>query len=216
MDFSHIGVYRNDPSGLGIFALDVNGNYAYDGGDKFRFFGLAGDQPVAGDWDGTGVVRLGTFRCPAVGQPGTCTWSFDMNNSGTFDAGDVQFQFGLPGDIPVVGDWTGNGVTKIGVFRCPAAGTCTFILDQQNHRAADSTNVFLSFGLAGDLPVVNNWSNSSKVDQVGIFRCAASATASTGIPGVPAGQCGWVVDSFGLGSFSWIRQDVAVCFWAAR
>jgi hypothetical protein len=202
VDFSNIGVYRNDPSGLGIFALDINGNYTYDGGDKFRQFGLAGDQPVAGDWDGTGVVRLGTFRCPAIAQPGTCTWSLDMNNSGTFDAGDLQFQFGLPGDIPVVGDWTGSGVTKIGVFRCSAVGTCTFILDQQNHRSADSTNVFLSFGLPGDLPVVNNWSNSSNVDQIGIFRCPASTTASTGIPGVPAGQCGWIVDSFGLGSFS--------------
>ena len=34
-----------------------------------------------------------------------------------------KFQFGTRGDIPVTGDWNGDGNTDIGVFRLPETGS---------------------------------------------------------------------------------------------
>jgi hypothetical protein len=182
--FPQIGTFRPPtPVGaaLGFFTLNKAGNYVFTGppNDKTTQFGLAGDSPVAGDWDGTGVVRIGVFRCPAPGA-GVCTWYLDQNNNGVWDGiagGDIAFNFGLPGDIPVVGDWTGTGVSKVGVMRCPAVGqpgVCAWILDAQNTRSANSsTFVVGSYGLPGDLPAVGNWAaggSSHPVDQIGVFR----------------------------------------------
>lgn len=187
--FSQIGIFRPPtPVGgaLGFFTLDSNGNYVFDPGgspgspvnDKVRQFGLAGDYPVAGDWDGTGVIRVGVFRCPAPGA-GVCTWYLDQNNNGIWDGtfgGDIAFQFGLPGDIPVVGDWNGTGVSKVGVMRCPAVGSpgvCTWILDINNLRAPNGSFLVSSYGLAGDQPAVGNWAGaggSKPIDNIGVFR----------------------------------------------
>ena len=41
-------------------------------------------------------------------------WSLDYNNTGTTD---TTFHFGKTGDIPVVGDWDGEGTMDTGVFR---------------------------------------------------------------------------------------------------
>jgi hypothetical protein len=188
--------------GLAYFALDVNGNFQYDNGvDKFRSFGLDGDIPVAGDWDGTGVIRIGVFRCPAAGQPGVCGWFLDLNDNGVWDGvgsgKDGINQFGLPGDIPVVGDWNGDGRAKMGVVRCPAAGqagVCMWIVDFAGKGTYDPTTaVTYSYGLRGDIPVVGRWNPSSQVDQIGAFRCPAS-----GQPGV----CTWFVNSTGTGTYS--------------
>ena len=203
-NFSQIGVFRPPtPVGaaLGVFALDSNGNNAFDATDKFRFFGLAGDTPVAGDWDGTGIVRLAVFRCPAVG---VCSWYIDLNNNGQWDGtfgGDAIYSFGLPGDKPVVGDWTGDGKSKIGVMRCPAAGVCTWYLDLGNKHTYDPATVGIySYGLAGDQPAVGNWAGivsggGSPVDQIGIVRCGA-------------GPCFWSVDLNGDGVFQVNEQNV--------
>jgi hypothetical protein len=185
-NLQQIGVFRGQASGLGVFALDVSGTYNYAASTtKFRFFGLNGDQPVAGDWFGTGVVSLGVFR---AGQ-----WYIDANNNGVWDGvagGDVIWSFGLPGDMAIVGDWTGDGKSKIGVMRCPAVGQCTWYLDAGNKHGYDpATVVTAQYGLPGDKPVANNWSGTGMADQIGVFRCPA------------AGVCTWIVDSFGAGAY---------------
>lgn len=90
----------------GRWYLDLNGNGSWDGcrsTDKcLGPFGAAGDLPVAGDWDGTGSVRIGVFR------PSTAQWFFDLNGNGTFDQCTVDGcvgPFGEAGDLPVVGKW---------------------------------------------------------------------------------------------------------------
>ncbi len=196
-----IGVFRPPvPVGgaLGFFTLNESGSYVFTGppSDLTTQFGLAGDYPVAGDWDGTGIIRIGVFRCPAPGT-GVCSWYLDQNNNGVWDGtfGDITFQFGLPGDIPVVGDWDGTGVSKVGVMRCPAVGQpglCTWILDVQNVRSPNSSTFLVdSYGLAGDQPAVGNWAGlggSHPVDQIGVFRSGL-----------------WILNSSGSGS--WIPSD---------
>lgn len=65
-------------------------------------FGAKGDLPVAGDWDGTGRVRIGVFR------PRTGEWLLDMNGNGKFDgcgADKCLGPFGHPDDLPATGKW---------------------------------------------------------------------------------------------------------------
>jgi hypothetical protein len=180
--FTKLGVFRSPP-GLGFWTFDNNGNNAFDAGDKVTFFGLPGDQPVAGDWDGTGIVRIGVFR--------KGLWYLDLNNNGQWDGaagGDGLFAFGLTDDIAVAGDWNGDGRTKLGVFRCPQSGICTWVLDYAGKFAYDAATVrAVSYGLPGDIPVVNNWNASSNTDQVGVYRA------------LPNGLGVWIVDSNGSG-----------------
>ncbi|MDO9485242.1 MAG: hypothetical protein Q7K25_04180 [Actinomycetota bacterium] len=89
-------------------------------------FGQAGDLPVVGDWNGDGVddlgvVRSGTWilRVPGVSKkkdlkldPGA---TLELQPEGTL--GIVSFPFGLPTDVPVVGDWNADGKDTPGVVR---------------------------------------------------------------------------------------------------
>ena len=193
-----IAVFRAS-GGQGIWVLD-NGNNVYDAADKFRYFGLAGDQAVAGDWTGNGQTRLGVFR--------NGLWYLDLNNNGQWDGvagGDGIFAFGLPGDVAVVGDWNGDGRTKLGVFRCPqsGAGACTWVLDMAGKFAYDpATAKALSYGLPGDTPVVNNWNGTSNVDQIGVYRPMANGLGL------------WIVDSNGSGG--WDASDAMYWYGLAQ
>ncbi|MGO9270704.1 MAG: hypothetical protein ACLQOO_10710 [Terriglobia bacterium] len=69
-----------------------------------------------------------------------CVSNTACNFEGTQNVDWYQFQFGLNGDIPVVGDWDNTGVLRIGVFR-PGSGwivnmitpsTCQYNNPQQN------------------------------------------------------------------------------------
>ncbi len=89
----------------GKWYLNSNGNGKWDGclvDTCLRRFGAPGDIPVAGDWDGSGRVRIGVFR------PSTAMWYLDLNGNGKLDACGVDLclgPYGQPGDLPVVGKW---------------------------------------------------------------------------------------------------------------
>ena len=89
----------------GQWRLDGNGDGTLNRcrlDDCLGKFGAKGDLPVAGDWDGTGRVRIGVFR------PRTGEWFLDMNGNGRFDgcgADKCLAPFGHPDDLPVTGRW---------------------------------------------------------------------------------------------------------------
>ena len=153
------GVFAN-----GAWYIDRNRNGGFDGtaaGDQIFTFGQQGDTPVAGDWTGSGTVRIGVFR---NGQ-----WLLDCNGNGVWDGtagGDCLYTFGQAGDIPVVGDWNGSGKSKIGVFR---AGY--WMLDVNGNGVWDGTTAGDSgfwFGNASYKPVVGDWSGSG-TSKAGLF-----------------------------------------------
>ena len=66
------------------------------------YFGLPGDLPVMGDWNGDGRLKIGIYRNGA--------WYVDWNGNyqwDSVDAAHVSF-FGLPGDRPVIGQWNAS------------------------------------------------------------------------------------------------------------
>src|SRR6202040_3307202 len=72
-------------------------------------WGLPGDVPVPGDYDGDGHTALAVFR-PARGM-----WYIRQSSTGYTTS--VAYQWGLPGDIPVTGDSDGDGKTDLAVYR---------------------------------------------------------------------------------------------------
>ncbi|MGO9526797.1 MAG: hypothetical protein ACLP0A_04415 [Verrucomicrobiia bacterium] len=76
-----------------------------------------------------------------------------------------KIQFGQDGDLPIVGDWTGDGFTQIGVFR---PSDLTWRLNFDMNGKADT--VFRFEGMkAGDIPVVGDWDGNGTVTP-GYFR----------------------------------------------
>ncbi len=78
----------------------------------------------------------------------------------------VEVAFGQPGDIPIVGDWDGDGDDTVGVYR-----NGTWILARRN-RAPKGEPIpvrTLQFGEPGDVPVVGDWDGDGD-DTVGVYR----------------------------------------------
>jgi hypothetical protein len=154
-DFDQIGVFR--PT-TGYWYLDGDGSGKFDNCRIDQCARLAvynsGDLPVAGDWSGSGITRLGLFR------PSTGEWFLDQNENNTWDGCFTDrcvASFGTPEDLPVVGDWDGSGTSKIGIFR-PATGE--WFLDRNGNGTWDGCGIDLcapSFGGDGDIPVVGRW-----------------------------------------------------------
>jgi hypothetical protein len=98
----------------------------------------------------------------------------DTNGNGAYDAGADRWIANftgpggyLAGDVPVAGDWTGDGHAKVGIYR---ASTGQWFLDANNNGIYDAGDFTYGFGgIAGDLPVVGDWNGLHK-DCVGIFR----------------------------------------------
>ena len=65
-------------------------------------------------------------------------------------------------DIPITGDWNGDGKTDVGVFR---PSTRQFIFNT-------SPVTRTEFGLKSDIPITGDWNGDGKMD-VGVFRPSA-------------------------------------------
>jgi hypothetical protein len=134
-----------------------------------------------------GIFRTGTMTIAGqtytVTQPGSIgagvfaggMWAIDGNKNGVPEDCSVEhcIGFGMPGDIPVYGDWNGDGKTKAGVFR-----NGVFLLDYNGNGVFDwcTTDRCIPWGEPGDIPVVGNWNGLNEVSQgrlytkVGIYR----------------------------------------------
>jgi hypothetical protein len=124
--------------------------------------------PLVGDWTGSGVMTIGLYN------PATST--FYLKNSNTSGFADTVFTFDPAGTtaswIPLVGDWTGSGVTTVGLYN-PA--TSTFYLKDSNSGGnADTVFTFDPAGAnASWVPLAGDWTGSG-VTTIGLYDPAAS------------------------------------------
>jgi serine-aspartate repeat-containing protein C/D/E len=80
------------------------------------------------------------------------------------DVIDHVFQYGDKGDIAVTGDWNGDGIFNIGIFR-----NGTWFLDMDGDGRWSDADLVVEFGQAGDLPVVGDWTGDG-ISKLGVYR----------------------------------------------
>jgi hypothetical protein len=104
-------------------------------------------------------------RADTIGVYTNGTWY--LRNSNSTGAPDITASFGGdPNDLPVVGDWNGDGMDTIGVYR---NSTGFFILSNSNTTPAVNYEVLL--GNPGDTPFAGRWRPDLMVgDGVAVFR----------------------------------------------
>lgn len=148
-----VGVYRPSNGTFYLRRVNVTGI-----GDIWFVYGIAGDVPIVGDWDGDGDDTAGVWR------PSNQT--FYLRNSNDTGIHDLLVTFGAAGDLPVVGDWDDDGIDEIGVFR-PA--TSSFLLRYTN--TPGDPDLVVAFGKTGDVPVAGDWDGDGR-DTIGVYRPA--------------------------------------------
>ena len=77
---------------------------------------------------------------------------------------DHVFRFGNAGDKPVAGDFNGDGVATIGIFR-----DGTWFLDMDGDGRWSAADVTAEFGAAGDVPVVGDFNGDGR-DEIGVYH----------------------------------------------
>jgi hypothetical protein len=114
--------------------------------------GVAGAIPVTGDWDGSGITKIGVY------DPASAVWYLDINGNGVWDGTptDRTNWHGFSGAVPVTGDWNGDGITKIGVYD-PASAL--WYIDMNGNGLWDGVPTDSQYwnGFAGVTPVTGKW-----------------------------------------------------------
>jgi uncharacterized delta-60 repeat protein len=96
-------------------------------------WGMAGDIPVAEDYDGDRQTDYAVFR------PSTGVWWVLLSSGGYW-----AVQFGMNGDIPVPADYDGDGKADIAVYRDGV---------WWQYLSATGTVAAPNWGVAGDVPI---------------------------------------------------------------
>ncbi|MEP7053864.1 MAG: hypothetical protein ABI912_01280, partial [Actinomycetota bacterium] len=139
--------------------------------------GAAGDIPLPGDYDGLGHADVMVYR------PSNGVWYRTVPPRGSSTDHGVQGgvssprRYGTRGDIPVPGDWNGDGVVEIGVFR-PSTGTWYGPRHAPVH-----------LGRKGDVPLADDF-NVDGVEDIGVFRPSNATWYLSGIGAVAFGKTG--------------------------
>jgi uncharacterized membrane protein len=105
------------------------------------------------------TVDVGLFR--------RGTWYLHRNSDSIdFNGGsDEVLRFGGADDVPVVGDWTGDGHQKIGVY---SQGRWELDLDGDGRFTANDLTIYFG-GRPSDIPVVGDWTGDGRT-KIGIYR----------------------------------------------
>jgi hypothetical protein len=80
------------------------------------------------------------------------------------DAVDHVFKYGEQVDTPIVGDWNGDGIDQIAVYR---GGK--WMLDTDGDGRWTNRDKKVDYGQPGDLPVVGDF-NGDEIDEIGVVR----------------------------------------------
>jgi len=129
--------------------------------DREFFFGNPGDVPLVGDFDGDGqdsvsIWRPSEARIYVINELGA--------DGGGLGAADFSFLFGNPSDTPFVGDFDGDGIDTVGLYR-QSTGFVYF----RDSLTTGTADLSFYFGNPGDQILVGDWDGDGD-DTVGVYR----------------------------------------------
>lgn len=160
-----------------------------DGRPDWTFwFGVPGDTPLLGDWDGDGVATPGMFR-PSNGYA-YLTNVLPADGSVAFADPGLSFFYGMAGDQVFVGDWDGDGRDSLGISR----NGKMFL---RNANSTGPADVEFWFGHAADIAVGGKPAGGAS-DGLFLYRPSNGMVYYTAA--LPAGELAQTDGSFGIGA----------------
>ncbi len=126
-----------------------------------------GVQPIVGDFDGDGCDTV-SFYFPDDGS--VLIFNTKESSVGQSEEGaavDATYSFGAAGDIAFVGDFDGDGIDTLGLFR-PSSG----MVYLNNTHEAGKADIEFRFGDSGDLPIAGDWGPEDGIDTIALYRPA--------------------------------------------
>jgi len=125
-------------------------------------FGNPGDVPLAGDFNADGCDTVSIYR-PSEAR----FYIFNQlgQNGVRLGTADFSFLFGDHGDMPVVGDWDGDGVDEVGLHR-----VSTGMFYYRNTLSTGIADGAFYFGDPGDRFAAGDWGIRDGAATPGVFR----------------------------------------------
>jgi serine-aspartate repeat-containing protein C/D/E len=151
----------------------VSGDWDGDGKTDIGIFGPAwfGDPRAVladpGLPDAQNPIKNGYKNVPPEPEDATIGYrTMKRTSAGNIrsDLIDHVFRFGADGDKAVVGDWNGDGIRSIGIFR-----NGTWFLDMNGDGRWGPGDLVREFGQEGDIPVVGDWTGDG-ISKIGVYR----------------------------------------------
>ena len=127
-------------------------------------FGQSSDRLAPADYDGDGRADLAVFRDNVPGAGDKAYFYVTYSATGVFR----DIQFGTQNDVPVAGDWDGDGIADLAVYRAGAAGGQSYFLYRPSS-IANSDFTAIPWGTTGDKPLVGDFDGDGKLDAA-VFR----------------------------------------------
>ncbi len=153
--------------------LPVTGDWDGDGKDDIGIFGQAwpGDpravaaEPGLPDMDNVSTgERKNVPPSPENASLGRRIMKLTSRGRLRADVIDHVFVYGTSGDLPVAGDWNGDGIDSVGVFR-----NGIWRLDVDGNGRWTQADEVARFGQPGDVPIVGDFDGDG-IDDLAILR----------------------------------------------
>ncbi len=112
------------------------------------------------------VAKILDTRKDTIGTFNPANTVFNLKNTLAGGAPDIVVDRGAAGDVPVAGDFNGDGIDTVSTFNNGVWKISNFNVAVGGYGVGSTT---VNFGATGDLPVVGDW-NGDGIDTVGVFR----------------------------------------------
>ena len=142
------------------------------------YWGNGRARPVPADYDGDGRTDIAVF------DPDSASWSI-LYSGGDFNVAKGNLavagygavvQWGLPGDMPVPGDYDGDGKAELAVVRMTDGGKSIRWLIRSNAAGSNAALYDFYFGAAGDIAIPADYDGNGRM-QAAIFKPSAGAAS---------------------------------------
>ena len=147
------------PADLAVWRPSSGVWYCLGGAGSQQFavaWGMQGDVPVQGDYDGDGKTDLAIYRLTS----GAGTWWIYRSSDGSY----YTVSLGVGSDKPAPADYDGDGKTDPAVFHQSSSGGVWSIA-----QSSTQTMTSITFGLNDDTPAPADYDGDGKADP-GVWR----------------------------------------------